>query len=38
MCTVLLSPADNPTAVNEYILSYHILSCHIIPTEYFPVF
>ena len=38
MCTVLLSPAENLTAVNEYILSYRIMSCHIIPTECCPVF
>jgi hypothetical protein len=25
MCTVLLSPGDNPTAVNKYIISYHKL-------------
>jgi hypothetical protein len=29
MCTVLLPPGDNPTAVNKYIVSYHI-SYHII--------
>jgi len=23
MCTVLLSPGDNPIAVNNYIISYH---------------
>ena len=23
MCTVLLPPGDNPTAVNKYIISYH---------------
>jgi hypothetical protein len=25
MCTVLLPPADNPIAVNKYIISYHII-------------
>jgi len=24
MCTVLLSPGDNPIAVNKYIISYHM--------------
>ena len=24
MCTVLLPPGDNPTAVNKCIISYHI--------------
>ena len=24
MCTVLLPPGVNPTAVNKYIISYHI--------------
>ena len=26
MCTVLLPPGDKPTAVNKYIISYHINS------------
>ena len=25
MCTVLLPPGDNPTAVNKYIISYHMI-------------
>jgi hypothetical protein len=24
MCTVLLLPADNPIAINKYIISYHM--------------
>ena len=26
MCTVLLPPGVNPTAVNKYIIPYHIIS------------
>jgi len=26
MCTVLLPPGVDPTAVNKYIISYHIIS------------
>jgi len=32
MCTVLLSPGDNPIAVNKYIISYHILKVNFIKT------
>jgi len=28
MCTVLLPPAVNPTSVNKYIMSYHIISSY----------
>ena len=30
MCSVLLSPGVNPIAVNKYIISYRIMSCHIV--------
>ena len=35
MCTVLLPPGVNPTAVNKFIISYHIISNHI---SYFFIF
>ena len=34
MCIVQLPPADNPLAVNKYIISYHNISYHIIIISY----
>jgi len=28
VCKCVLSPGDNPIAVNKYIISYHIISLH----------
>ena len=28
VCKCVLPPGDNPIAVNKYIISHHIISCH----------
>jgi hypothetical protein len=29
MCSVLITRGVNPVAVHKYIISYHIISCHV---------